>query len=107
MAEAGLSEPVFINRRNEFVVILYNQKRNAVNDGEDEKQDTLQDEILKFCSVPRTREEIAEFVGLETIYYAMNQYVLPLIQAGKLMMTMPDKPKSKNQKYVIAKGIKL
>ena len=32
-------------------------------------------------------------------YYNMSALVQPLIEAGKLKMTIPDKPKSPYQKY--------
>ena len=34
MKEAGLSEPEFINKRNEFVVILYNSETETVINNE-------------------------------------------------------------------------
>ena len=34
--------------------------------------------------------------------YFINNYILPLIDEGKLKYTIPEKPKSKNQKIVVA-----
>ena len=46
-----------------------------------------------------SRKEIAEYLGLKTEYYAMKNYIEPLIKKSRLEMTMPDKPKSKFQRY--------
>jgi hypothetical protein len=35
----------------------------------------------------------------KTTYYAMRSFVDPLIEEGKLKMTVPDKPRSRNQRY--------
>lgn len=97
MKDYGLPEPKFENRRNEFVVTLYNQSS--------EEQEVkaavtpLSKELLAFCREPKTRQEIADFMGVKTAYYAMQHYVQPLLNAGRMAMTVPDKPKSRKQKY--------
>ena len=58
-----------------------------------------QEELLEFCRKPRTRKEIADFLGLSTIFYASNQYILPLVEEGRLKMTIPEHPKSRNQRF--------
>jgi len=98
MAEYGLPEPVFQNRRNEFVVILYNRAVASVEETKQAEDDTL----LAFCRTPRSRQEIADYLGIKATPYMMNKYVLPLIQQGLLRMTIPDKPKSRNQRYYAA-----
>lgn len=90
MREHNLPEPVFENRRNEFVVTLYNRKKNDENHSFD---------IVSFCKIPRTRKEIAEFLGLKTTSFVMREYIQPLLNIKKLHLTIPDKPRSKNQKY--------
>lgn len=64
----------------------------------------LQDEkdLLNFCRVPRSRKEIKEHLGISTVFYVMQHYVQPLLESAVLIMTMPDKTKSRNQKYVSA-----
>ncbi len=56
--------------------------------------------LLEFCEIPRSRIEIQEYLGLTNRSYLAKEYITPLIKSGKLRMTEPDKPKSRNQKYV-------
>ena len=96
MKEYGLPEPKFENRRNEFVVTLYNkaeEEKEAVN------TEPIGD-LLAFCHEPKTRQEIAAFLGVKTVFYAMQHYVQPLLAAEKLAMTIPEKPKSRNQSII-------
>ncbi|MBQ5862799.1 MAG: hypothetical protein IIW67_03730, partial [Peptococcaceae bacterium] len=83
-----------------FIVVLYN--------GEGIKQEVIQanteigvDNLLEFCKIPRTRKEIAQFLGLDTVFYVSKKYIDPLVAEGKLEMTIPDKPSSRKQKYVL------
>ncbi len=94
MAAAGLPAPLFQNRRNEFVVILYNHAQGK-NVATDQPKD-----IAAFCKTPRTRKEIAAYLGIGSVSYAITQYVQPLVQNGQLRMTIPDKPKSAKQQFV-------
>ena len=58
-----------------------------------------EESILEFCAVPRSRAELIAFIG-KSRTYTMANVVNPLIEAGKLKMTLPEKPKSSKQKYV-------
>lgn len=101
MKKYGLPAPVFENRRNEFVVTFYN---NLVRQAENESNvaDKEDPDLLSFCRTPRTRREIADYLGVKTVFYVTSKYINPLVEEGKLKMTIPDKPKSKNQKYFSA-----
>lgn len=96
MKEYGLPEPVFKNGRNEFIVILYN---NEIKQEEENILITLEDKIIDFCKEPKSRKEIAKFLGMKTAVYAYSKYIFPLLKQGKLAMTIPDIPTSKNQRY--------
>ena len=67
--------------------------------------DGIHDEskILQFCEKPKSRQEIMEFLQLVNRKNFVDRYLSPLLSEGKLIMTLPDKPKSKNQKYVASK----
>ncbi len=99
MIAFGLPEPVFENRRNEFVVTFFNDSDNRNIYINEENNFTIEDKLLSYCKNPRTRAEISNYLGMKTIFYTMSKYIKPLIEKGKLRMTIPDKPKSKNQRY--------
>ena len=56
--------------------------------------------LLAFCKTPKSRPEMQEYCGIKSRDYFTNKYIKPLLNNGKLKMTIPDKPKSVNQKYV-------
>lgn len=90
-AAANLPLPFFYARQGEFKVVMYN---SGVN-----KDNTSEEAILEFCRQPRNRVELTEFVG-KSRNFVMAKIVQPLVEAGKLELTLPDKPKSSKQKYV-------
>lgn len=77
-------------------------KKAAAQDKDTVAQDNNTDfeqKILNYCMTPRTREELADKFGFATPSYFRKMYLSPLVDAGKIKMTLPDKPKSKFQKY--------
>lgn len=100
MGDYHLPVPKFENKRGTFVLILENG-RESIFKNVIAKNGDIKSDFMKFCMTPKTRDEIVGFVGL-TQYYAMTKIVNPLVADGKLKMTIPDKPKSRNQKYVTA-----
>ena len=86
------------DKRGSFTVIFY--KKNAVSKIDNYSESNRRMELLQFCEQPRSRDEIANFLGIKTKGYAIQRYVKPLLDEGKLSMTIPAKPKNRNQKYV-------
>jgi len=82
MSNSNLPAPVFEDIRGVFKVTL----RNHFND------------LFEFCQKPRSRLEIAKFLGVTPVYASATK-IAPLINSGKMAMTIPSKPKSKLQKY--------
>jgi len=58
---------------------------------------------LKFCEIPRTRQEIMDFVKLKDRKHFREKILDPLLRNGELQRPIPDKPKSRFQKYVAAR----
>ena len=89
-----------------FHVVLKNVNYLAgEQDGEqdseqDGEQDAMIEKLLDFCSKPRSRQEIANFLQIKSRPYLSRVYLVPLLEAGKIQMTLPEKPSSKNQKYI-------
>ena len=120
LKQAQLPDPVFTIRQGEFVVIfkskiaqIYELSKPQVLMAKEavepygvkpKKQAlTMEESLLEFCEQPRARQEIIDFLGFSR-YYAMSKIVQPLLDAGKLALTMPDKPKSSKQRYVRVLG---
>ena len=111
MKEAGLPAPVFENRRNEFVVTLYNEPERDAEplnhpwEHRERKKEAARTEeaLLAYCNVPRSRKEIANFLGIETLYYVTTHFIRPLLAKGDLRMTIPERPGSRKQRFVARK----
>ncbi len=93
LKKAGMPSPIFIDRRGVFKVIFY---RKAVTQSKDVD---MEQEILNYCITPRSREELAKRFGFDAPTYFIKTYIYPLMTDGKINVTLPDKPKSKFQKY--------
>jgi ATP-dependent DNA helicase RecG len=59
----------------------------------------LEEMILEFCKTPRSRKELAHRFPQLTPVYLMTGYVNPLVEQGKLELSLPQTPKSKNQRF--------
>lgn len=93
LKRASMPSPIFIDKRGVFKVVFY--KKAAV-----QNEDTdMEKDIIKYCRTPRSREELAENFGFHAPSYFIKSFIQPLIFDGKIRMTLPDKPKSKFQKY--------
>ena len=56
--------------------------------------------LVEFCSLPRSRQEMMDYIHYSSRRHFADRYLKPLLESGRIKMTMPDKPQSKNQKYV-------
>ena len=90
---AALPAPVFEVVHGEFKVTMRN--------GYYSEAIPISEAIVEFCSVPRSRAELIAFAG-KSRTYTMAQIVQPLVDEGKLKLTLPEKPKSSNQRFVKA-----
>ena len=92
----GLPEPLFEDQRGQFSVTFFNTSDNHPAKAElDDKASGL----IEFCRTPRTRQEIADYLGLSSISYAIKDYVMPLVDNGLIKLSIPDKPRSPKQLY--------
>ena len=66
--------------------------------------DTMSQEekILVFCEIPKSVLEIAEYLGYKD-KRSIRKRIYPLLEQGRIAMTVPDKPNSRLQKYITIK----
>ena len=57
--------------------------------------------LLHFCQGPRAIKEMMAFFQFKHRETFLKNYIHPLIEEALLTMTIPDKPKSSKQKYLI------
>ena len=57
--------------------------------------------VLEFCISPRMREDIQNHLGLKDRKHLRQSILKPLVEEGLLSLTIPDKPNSPKQQYVI------
>ncbi|WP_319589387.1 RNA-binding domain-containing protein [uncultured Draconibacterium sp.] len=104
MVRDGNQVKVLIDKEVEVLNKDRNQDRNQVrNQVGNQVGNHAIDRIvttLRFCTEPKTKNEILDKIGLsiQSKYFIEN--IGPAIEAGLIEMTIPDKPTSKNQKYV-------
>ncbi|MCL2555632.1 MAG: putative DNA binding domain-containing protein [Firmicutes bacterium] len=102
--EANLPDPIFKNSRGDLVVTFFNGESNVAISGKpviavEPTHGNGEERLLEYCKTPRTRGEIAKFFE-NTQYYVVKTYIAPLIEKGKLALTLPNTPKSKKQRYI-------
>lgn len=103
MKKLSLPEPQFVDSRGKFTVTMYN-KNTAEQAHTEEYTLLIHDEkgLIEFCRIARTRAEIIDYLAIPSGQYALRRYLDPLVQTKAILMTMPDKPRSPNQKYIAA-----
>ncbi len=76
-----------------FLLLLKGSKKSS-------KLAVSKEQILELCKTEKSLKEIAEHFGYKDVYKFKNNYINELLNEHKLEMTIPDKPKSRNQKYI-------
>ena len=93
---AGNNIPEYKVKREDITITfksLYNKNTQDKNLTDKERQ------ILRICKEEKSKQENANLMGYRTIK-SIKPDVESLVNKGKLKMSIPDKPKSKNQKYL-------
>lgn len=59
--------------------------------------------IIEFCDTPKSLKEIIDYFGYKSVRGFREKYINILLKENKLSQTLPNKPRSRNQKYISAK----
>jgi ATP-dependent DNA helicase RecG len=98
-------------RPSEVMVVFYGLQDATHDAPQDATHDAPQDAdignlengIIQYCAVPRTKKEITNYFGFADERGFAKRHLKLLLDSNKIVMTIPNKPKSKNQKYVAVK----
>ena len=75
--------------------------KNMKNDTQLSPQVELREKIISYCRVPHSKKEIAAYCGFKDAKNFASKHLNALIKQGILEMTIPDKPRSSKQKYIL------
>ena len=79
-------------RRNEY-------RREQATEQVSEQVTPQVKNLLESLTGEMTRAEITESIGLKDRMHFSREYLQPALAAGLVQMTIPDKPRSSQQKY--------
>lgn len=100
LKKAGLRAPQFIDNRGQFSVVFYNEEASETAQPSKHLEISEADmHLIEFCAIPRTRKEIADFLDISTVSYAIKTRIQPLVDAGWIKLAVPSAPQSSKQKY--------
>ena len=99
------------NQQGEKVTIKSNHQEQKVTiKSNDQKEEVTiknsglllsmrQKQVIDYCSIPRTAQEIMDFLKISNQSKNRKKYITTLMETGFLEMTIPSFPKDKRQKY--------
>ncbi|MCX5797949.1 MAG: transcriptional regulator, partial [Elusimicrobia bacterium] len=96
----GLPEPEF-ELNGGFLVTLRRKPAPAPPAAGDAAGQVTKEvmQLLKACKKEMTRQELQDSLGLKAEENFRQLYLVPALANGLIEMTIPDKPKSRLQKY--------
>ena len=80
-------------------LVLLSGEHDSEHDSEHDEIQIKSRKVLEFCKNPKTRAEIQDFLSIKSRSYISQNILNPLIKKDLLLLTFPDKPTSKKQKY--------
>ena len=97
-------EPMF--ETNGFVTVTFRPNPEVrAETGDDRATGEVTGEVkpvgrlLQVMAGEMTRQHLQEALGLKHEDHFRNAYLLPALRAGLIEMTIPDKPRSRSQRY--------
>ena len=98
------------DKTDEQLLDLTGENKNAQVNAQDKDKNAQdnQKEIIKlnekaiidFCIEPKSLKEIIQYFGYKNARGFREKYINPLLKENRLKQTIPNKPTSRNQKYI-------
>jgi ATP-dependent DNA helicase RecG len=101
-AEAGLPEPEFEERNGLRVLFRRPEEQDARAPQAPRKYPASTPQVLRLLRAarrPPSREALQAMIGLKDREHFRREYLKPLLAAGWLELTIPEKPLSSRQRY--------
>ena len=95
-------EPVDAQVKSKNAQVNAQVKVNQVLDEIQNYDVSIEEKALQFCSEAKSIIEICDYLGFKD-RRTVRKIINPLLELGRLAMTVPDKPNSRNQKYIAIK----
>jgi len=98
----GVAEPGFDVSENWFTVAFPRVAEAIELDDTPHVTDHVTDHVIKFIGLFKgemSRDELMAAMGLKHRIYFTHQYLRPALKSCLIEMTIPDKPRSINQRY--------
>lgn len=77
------------------------QVNDQVRDQADDQVVSVPIRVITYCQIPHSRKEILSFLGFANHMDAFRKHLLPIIENGLITKTLPNKPTSSKQRYLI------
>jgi len=74
-----------------------------LSDGTKSGPSEEEQKILSLCATPKSITDLMTAIGWKNRTKFRNRFIMPLLEQGLLTMTIPDKPSSRLQKYLVTK----
>ena len=74
--------------------------KSGTSQGTSQTDKTIEEKIIEFCQEPRSLAEITEFCCFKDKRKFRKRYLNPLL-GTRIQMSVPDKPTSRFQRYII------
>ena len=95
-------EPVDAQVKYKNAQVNAQVKVNQVLDETQNYDVSIEEKALQFCSEAKSIIEICDYLGFKD-RRTVRKIINPLLELGRLARTVPDKPNSRNQKYIAIK----
>ena len=84
---------------DKYLELLNDREDLHLGHGDQDNDQDVMRMISVLCKQPHSAKEIMDYIEIKDRSFFRRHYLEPMMRTGQLKMTIPDRPKSGNQKY--------